>query len=435
MQTISMSVKDLDRGDIINRLIRKEIKQGKAAQLLNLSVRQVKRLKKRVERDGVKSLAHALRGKPGNRRLPKEECKKIEEIVRTHYHDFSVAFATEKLYEEHAIDHDPKTIRDIMLRANVWSPVKGRKKTDILSWRPRRSSFGELQQFDGSYHAWLEDRFTDECGSHELCLLASVDDATGKITRLEFAPHEGVFPVFAFWRGYLETHGKPRDIYLDRFSTYRMNPKFLQEQPELRTQFERAMKELDIGLITAHTPQAKGRVERLFQTLQDRLVKELRLAGITTVEAANVFLKETYLSKFNKQFSVTPADANNLHRSLSKKEQGQLSAIFSVQHPRVIRNDFTLSFDHTWYQIRETTRLTPRPKESVMVETRLDGTILFRLRGKYLNTEKLPARPVRVSNSPRIQLETKKPSHSRKPAINHPWRKRILADIRQHQKI
>lgn len=436
MQIISMSSRDIDKYEVISRLIRKEIKQGKAAELLKLSVRQVKRLKKRVKRDGAKGLVHALRGKPGNRRLPEEESKKIEELIRTNYVDFSSTFATEKLREEHSITRDPKTIRDIMIRAKVWSPVKGRKKTDILSWRPRRFSFGELEQFDGSYHAWLEDRFTDEYGSHELCLLAAIDDATGKITHAQFAASEGVFPVFGFWWKYLETHGKPRDIYLDRFSTYRMNPKVLAEQPELQTQFQRAMKELSIGIIIAHTPQAKGRVERLFKTLQDRLVKELRLAGITTVEAANEFLQNVFLPKFNEQFSVTPQDGNDLHRTLSKKEQLSLEAVFSIQHTRVIRNDFTLSYENDWYQIRETKGLNPRPKEVVTTEARLDGTMMFRLRGKYLNTEKLPMRPVRISK--RVGLTSPlsyKRSTPRKPAADHPWRTRMRADARLKQKI
>lgn len=436
MQIISMSSRDIDRYEVIGRLIRKEIKQGKAAELLKLSVRQVKRLKKKVRRDGAQGLVHALRGKPGNRRLPEEESKKIEEIIRSNYADFSPTFAAQKLREEHGVDHDPKTVRDVMVRAKVWSPVKGRKKVVLLSWRPRRSSLGELEQFDGSYHAWLEDRFTDAFGSHELCLLASIDDATGRITRAEFAAHEGVFPVFAFWRGYLETHGKPRDIYLDRFSTYRMNSKVLAEQPELQTQFQRAMKELGIGLITAHTPQAKGRVERLFQTLQDRLVKELRLAGITTVEGANEFLQNVFLPKFNEQFSVAPADGNDLHRTLSKKELNSLDAIFSVQHTRVIRNDFTLSYENDWYQIRETKGLNPRPKETVTTEARLDGTMAFCLRGKYLNTEKLPVRPVCISKrvEPTVLVSHKR-SIPRKPAIDHPWRMRMNADARLKQKV
>ena len=150
MYIISMSARDLDRHDVIRRLIRKEIKQGKAAELLGISVRQVKRLKKRVRSDGVKGLVHGSRGKPGNRRLPEETTKKIEDLIRTRYPDFSPVFATEKLREEHGIDHDPKTIASVMVRAKLWSPPKARRKMKRFSWRPRRSSFGELEQFDGS---------------------------------------------------------------------------------------------------------------------------------------------------------------------------------------------------------------------------------------------------------------------------------------------
>lgn len=433
MQLISMSPQDLNRYDILRRLIAGEIKQGKAAELLSLSIRQIKRLKKRVKRDGAKGLVHALRGKVGNRRLADDECTKIVEIVRAQYADFSSVFAAEKLHEIHGITHDPKTIRAVLIRGKVWKPTRGKKKVKVLSWRERRPCFGELEQFDGSYHAWLEERFTDENGSHEICLLAAIDDATGTITRAEFAASEGVVPVFAFWRGYIEAHGKPRDIYLDRFSTYRMNPALLTEQPELRTQFERAMKELNIGRITAHTPQAKGRVERLFETLQDRLVKELRLAKIMTIAEANAFLCEVFIPKFNARFSVVPKDANNLHRSLTSKECAGLDATFSIQHPRVIRNDFTLSYENDWYQIRPTLGLTPRPKETVTVEARSDGTRWFRLRGKYLNAEKLPVRPVHAVKIGRSTLGSEPTRSVTKPVVNHPWRMRIAADVRQRQ--
>lgn len=428
-----MSTKDLDRHDVIRRLIAGDIKQGKAAELLNLSIRQVKRLKKRVKRDGAKGLVHALRGKVGNRRLPEKECTKIVELVCANYIDFSAVFAAEKLHEIHDIHHDPKTIRAVLIRGKVWKPTRGKKKVKALSWRERRPCFGELEQFDGSYHAWLEERFTNENGSHEMCLLAAIDDAAGTITRAEFAASEGVVPVFAFWRGYIETHGKPRDIYLDRFSTYRMNPKLLTEQPELRTQFERAMKELGVGLITAHTPQAKGRVERLFETLQDRLVKELRLAKIATIVEANIFLHDVFIPKFNAQFGVIPKDASNLHRILTAKERTALDATFSIQHPRVIRNDFTLSYENVWYQIRPTPGLTPRPKEAVIVEDRSDGARWFRLRGKYLNTEKLPMRPVRAMKIGRPTLGSESARSVTKPAADHPWRMRIHTDVLQKQ--
>ena len=430
-----MSSREINRHEVLQRLIRKEIKQGKAAALLRISTRQVKRLKKRVKRDGAKGLVHASRGKVGNHRLPEEERDRIADLVRINYADFSPVFAAEKLSADHGIVHDPKTIRAIMVEKKLWAPIKTQKKSRLFSWRERRPSYGELEQFDGSYHAWLEDRFTATDGSHEICLLASIDDARGEITHAEFAANEGVVSVFTFWRKYLETHGKPRDIYLDRFSTYRMNPALLAEQPELRTQFERAMKELDIGIITAHTPQAKGRVERLFRTLQDRLVKELRLAGISTVADANVFLRDVFLPKFNARFGVTPKASNNLHRQLTKKENQELDATFSIQHLRILRNDFTISYGNEWYQIRSTQGLSPRPKDTVTVEARRDGTRWLRLRGKYLNAEKLPMRPTRTVKLGRPTLGSESSRAGAKPAADHIWRQMIHAEVRQKQLI
>lgn len=435
MQNIAMSVREIDRYDIIRRLIRKEIKQGKAAELLHLSVRQVKRLKRRVKCSGAKGLIHGSRGKPGNRRLSHAQYQKIETLIRTRYLDFSPVFAAEKLRTEHDIDRDPKTIRAVMVHAKLWSPPKVRRKVTVFSWRPRRPSFGELEQFDGSYHAWLEGRFTDDCGSHEICLLAAIDDATGQITHAEFAAHEGVVPVFTFWWRYLEVYGKPRDIYLDRFSTYRMNARVAAEQPDLKTQFERAMRELGIGLITAHTPQAKGRVERLFGTLQDRLVKEMRLANICTVEAANVFVRDVFLPKFNARFSVVPRETSNMHRIVSKKERATFDAVFSHQEIRTIRNDSTISYANIWYQIRPTHGLAPRPKESVIVEARLDGTCAFRLRGKYLQTDVLPARPQRAMPPARSTSTPILSRSPRKPAADHPWRRQRFTDMRVHSQI
>lgn len=430
MQSISMSVQNLDRHDVIRRLMRKEMKQAEAAELLGLSVRQIKRLKKRVKQDGAKGLIHGLSGKVSNRRLKEEECAEIEKIVKEKYLDFSATMIAEKLEELHGVTRDPKTIADTLVRRKVWKTGKRKKKTRTFAWRARRPSFGELEQFDGSYHPWLEDRYTDSSGSHEICLLASIDDANGSLTRAEFATGEGVVPVFAFWREYVCARGKPRGIYLDRFSTYRMNPALLVEQPELRTQFERVMKELGVSLITAHTPQAKGRVERLFQTLQDRLVKELRLANISTIEDANVFLNTRFMQKFDAKFSVTPADEKDLHIPLSKTERTSIDATFSIQHNRVIHNDLTISHNNVCYQILDTPRLNPRPKDTVLVEVRLNGTIHFRLRGKYLNTTVLPARPV-----PAQQNTISKPRSVTVPGSSHPWSLRIQADILQKQNV
>jgi hypothetical protein len=394
-----MSQGDIDRLEVIRRLIRKEIKQGKAAELLGVSTRQVKRIKKDVRDGGAAGVVHGLRGKPGNRRVPDGEARDIVDAVSASYADFTPAFAAEKLLEGHSIRRDPRTVSAVMVRAGKWKAGKPGKKARHLAWRPRRPSFGELEQFDGSYHAWLELRFADADGGHELCLLASIDDATGRITRAEFADGEGVVPVFAFWRGYLEDRGRPRSIYLDRFSTYRMSERALREDPDLATQFQRAMGELGVALITARTPQAKGRIERLFQTLQDRLVRDLRLAGVCTRDGANEFLRSGWLDRFGDRFAVEPSDASDLHRPLTRAERSSLDSIFSFQSRRVLRNDFTVAYGGAWYQALETPGLAPRPKDQVTVEERADGTLAFRLRGKYLKFERLPARPERASKA------------------------------------
>jgi len=208
--------------------------------------------------------------------LPAKEQERIKMLLHERYADFKPTFASEKLRENHYLDHDPKTIRQIMINEGLWQPKRKEKISVHRAWRERRSHYGEMIQFDGSYEHWLEDR----AGTGELCLLAAIDDATGKIVAARFAEHEGVFPVFGFWQEYLFLRGKPMAIYTDKFSTYKMNQKQAMENHDQKTQFQRATSELQIEAIFAESPQAKGRVERLFGVLQDRLIKELRLAKI-----------------------------------------------------------------------------------------------------------------------------------------------------------
>ena len=200
MTFLKMSKKEVDRYEIIKRLIRKEIKGPRAANLLRLSPRQVRRLKARVKQAGPKALVHGNRGKPSNRQMPLAKRRRIITLLHKHYHDFGPTLASEKLAQRHEIKCNSETIRQIMTAEQLWRP-KVRKKVTHHSWRARRDCYGELEQFDGSYEYWFEDR------APKGCLLASIDDATGKITGLEFAAHEGVAPVFAFWQGYLRAHG------------------------------------------------------------------------------------------------------------------------------------------------------------------------------------------------------------------------------------
>ncbi len=247
--------------------------------------------------------------------------------------------------------------------------------------------FGELVQFDGSYEWWLEKRFP-----FKLCLLAAIDDATGKILYARFEYNEGVFPVMRFWRTYIEQYGAPQSIYLDRFSTYSMNSADAKENPDTATQFERAAKELTIEIIHALSPQAKGRVERLFGTLQDRLVKELRLAGINTPEDANTFLTKTYIGVFNQRFAKEAAKAGDLHRVLSEKEKAALPLILCRHEKRVLQNDFTISYNSVRYQLLPTPRLLMRPKDDVLVHELSDTRVRLFIRSKEALWKKITNR-------------------------------------------
>lgn len=422
-----MSAKNLQRLDAIKRLLRQEITGPKAAALTGLCLRHLRRLKKRVDKTGANGLLHRSIGKPGNRRMPEKEKNKIVKLIKTNYADFGPTFAAEKLAEHHDVTRDPKTIRLLMTSEKLWHPKPRRGAGTHREWRARKDTLGEMQQFDGSYHDWFEGR-----GSiTEACLLASIDDATGKITRAEFAAHEGVFPVFAFWKAYILDQGKPRLIYLDRFSTYKVNHKVAKENPDVKTQFERAMRELGIELITAHSPEAKGRVERLFQTLQDRLVKEMRLRNICDIETANRFLADEFIPKiFNVKFAVRPKSSADLHRELTKEETKNIDAIFSRQETRIVRNDFTVSFQNRWYQLIEKQPATVCKRDEVTIEERLDAAVMIRLRGKYLNFTPLPERPKKVAATPWVIAKTSS-ALPRKPAPDHPWRRTLLPGQRR----
>ncbi len=380
-----MSQKEINRYAIIKRLINREIDGTEAARFLSLSVRQTKRLKARVKNQGAAGLIHGHRGKPGNRRLSDSKRQKIIKLLSRHYPDFGPTLASEKLEENHRLDYDPKTIRQIMIEQELWQPKK-KKQSEHRAWRQRKSFFGEMQQFDGSYEYWLEGR-----GPY-CCLQLAVDDATGKITDGRFDLNEGVFPTFAFWQQYLRKNGKPVSIYLDRFSTYKMTQKVAMENHDTKTQFQRAMTELGIELITAYSPQAKGRVERIFGTLQDRLIKEMRLRNISTIEQANHFLKNEFIPWYNQRFAVQTRGKANLHQPLTKKEEQQLDHIFTRQTLRSVQNDFTISYQNQWYQLIKGQPVTVCKQDKVMVEENQTGQIQIRLRGRYLNYQPIPKR-------------------------------------------
>lgn len=419
MEYLTMTIKELNRHSIIKKLLDKEINGTHAAQLLRLSVRQIKRLKARVKECGARALIHASRGKPGNRRMSEAERENIANIIKQRYPDFKPTFAAEKLEQNHNIKRDPKTIRAIMIEQGLWKPRKS-KQNDYHSWRKRKACYGEMLQFDGSYHRWVEDR------GEEWCLLAAIDDATGIPTKAKFDTDEGVFPVFKFWKEYVKQHGKPYSIYLDKFSTYKMSQRAAQENHDTQTQFQRAMNQLGIEPITAHSPQAKGRIERLFNTFQDRLVKEMRLKNISTIQDANKFLEEDFLPKYKTKYAVEPASKTNFHQLLNQKEKNKLNSIFSKQTTRLVRNDFTISFNNQWHQLLKDQPSTVRKQDKIIVEERLDGSIHFTIRDKYLNSKVITERPQKTEKTNWV-IAAKKRTYV--PAANHPWRSRFILKV------
>ena len=408
-----MSLPEVKKYDIIKKVISQELNGSQAAGLLNLTTRQIRRLKKKVDQNGIKALLHGNRGKPGNRRLPAKERKRIAGLIKQKYSDFGPTLAAEKLTELDKIARSRGAVRSIMIAEKIWQP-KSKKKETHRQWRQRKASKGELVQYDGSYEHWFEDR------GGEVCLLASIDDADSQV-RARFDEHEGVEPTFNFWRGYLERFGKPNSIYVDKFSTYSMNHQLAKENPDTLTQFERAMKELNVGIIHAHSPQAKGRVEKLFGTLQDRLIKELRLNNISTIKEANEFLEKVFLPKFNARFMVESRSQANPHKKLNEREKKKLDSIFSRQFRKVVMNDFTVSHQKHCYQLEKIQPVTICKQDRVTVEERMDKSIQFRLRGKYLNYRLLPEKPKKINGQNNLRWVIPK-STAHVPSANHPWR-------------
>lgn len=416
-----MSKKEINRYDIIKRLLRKEINGSEAAELLNFTTRHIRRLKSRVKESGAAGLVHRGRGQKGNRALPDNERAKIVRLLRERYADFKPTFAGEQLARRHRIHRDPKTIRQIMIDEELWKPKSQRIPGTHRQWRERQAHFGEMEQFDGSYEHWFEDR------APECCLLAAIDDATGTITKAQFAEDEGIMPVFAFWRKYVQEHGKPRTIYLDKLSTYKLLDDPAKANHDALSQFERAMTDLNIKPISANSPQAKGRVERLFGTLQDRLIKELRLEGISAIPKANEFLANDFIPRFNKQFGVEPRSRADLHAKLSAKEQMVLDSVFSRHIPRTVRNDFTVSYHKQWHQLTAGQPVTVCKRDHVIIEEHLTGEIKIRYKNRYLAYELIPkGAPKRPASSWVLAAAAPRPIQSRppaRPAPDHPWRR------------
>ena len=413
MEEIKLTVSEQERYEVVCSCIEGDITNKEASIRLGIKVRQVQRIKRAVEKNGKKGVVHKSKGQaPPNITCDTVTKKVVSFFEQKKHQDFGPTFAQEKLINI-GINLNPETLRLLMIKKKLWKPRSRHGPQIVREWRERKENFGELVQFDGSYHNWLED-------GHERCLLASIDDATGKIVQAVFEDNEGIHSVFRFWWTYIEAYGRPVAIYLDKFSTYKINCKSAVDNKELMTQFGRAMGELGIRVICANSPEAKGRVERLFGTLQDRMIKEMRLADIKTTDDANRFVHEEYIPDHNERFSVPAKKATDVHRPISDDLRAKLPAIFSVQTKRIVHNDYTIQFKNSWFQLEATQKTTVYKRDEVTIEERLDDTIHIRLKGVYLKYRELPGKPKSVY-VPVVAITARRPAQ--KPPASHPWRR------------
>jgi Helix-turn-helix domain len=340
---VTMTMRELDRLKCIQGLVDGHIRQHAVATRLGLTVRQVRRLVRRYELQGPLGLISGLRGRPSNRRLKPEAAERAFSILRSQYADFGPTLAAEKLRELHGIDLAVETVRSLMVAGGLWLPRRLRAPK-IQQPRNRRACLGELIQIDGCDHRWFEDR-APACTA-----LVYVDDATSKLMVVLFAAVESTFLYFEATRLYIERYGKPLAFYSDKASVFRVNKPAAASGPG-HTQFGRALYELNIDGMCANTPAAKGRVERAHQTLQDRLVKELRLQRISTLDAANDFMP-TFIADYSRRFGKLPRDRHDAHRAVRNEED--LAAIFSWREFRKVTDSLTLRYERKLYVLQDT---------------------------------------------------------------------------------
>jgi len=366
-----MSSREIDRDAIFNKVKDGKLNLVKASKLLGLSYSHTKRIWAKYKKDGRKSLISKKRGQVSNRAIPPNQCHSILEIIKKYYQNCKPLFISEKLKERHNISYSSEFIRQLMIKHHLWTP--NRKRQRLHQRRQRRDCEGELEQIDASDHAWFEDR-GPKCHLHLL-----VDDATSKIMGGYFAPEETTEGYYKACLPYFEKKGRPLNLYSDKRGTFVVNS----GSKDRETQFSRAMRELEIGMIIAHSPQAKGRIERVFGTLQERLVWEMRLKNISTIEEANVFLP-SFIEIYNKKYSEQPANTFNAHRPLN---QGmELKYILSTKEERVVSKNLEVSYKNKIYQLRPPEALKLKLKNSkITVVTNLDNEIVFKYKDDYID--------------------------------------------------
>jgi len=423
-----MTQAERDRLVTLKKTRKKLITQSAAAEELGLSIRQVQRQLEAMKEGGDKAVIHGLRGQPSNRRIEaKIEQRAVKILSMPVYQGFGPTLAAEYLEKKHGIRVSKETVRQWMITGQLWRGRKA-KAHDIHVWRPRRSRFGELVQWDTSEHDWLEGR------GEKLYLIAMIDDATSRLFA-RFVRHDSTEENMKLLGRYLEKFGRPLGFYTDKASLFRNNEKRRRDEPGVDkdavemppTQIGRALQELGIAWIAAHSPQAKGRVERNFATAQDRLVKGMRVAGVKTIEEANRYLEEDYLVWWERELTVEPASSDDAHRPPEKSHN--LAASLSHVETRQVRNDYTFRWAGSLYRIERGSVASGMRGAAVRIEQRLDGSLAVRYGDHYVKTE-LCLVPVKAAAPARADKATSG-RHTEKPGAA--WRKNF--DLRQAPKI
>jgi len=412
-----MSQKEVKRAQVLDMLKEDKINQLEASKRMGVSPRQVLRLSKRYQAEGLAGLVSKKRGRASNRRLDETLRATAIELIGTHYRDFGPTLANEKLAELHDIHLSVESTRQLMIGTGYWKTRKG-GTVCAHPMRERRARFGELIQIDGSPHDWFE-------GRGEYCtLLVFIDDASGRLTGLRFTPTETTLGYMRVLHDHIREHGLPAALYSDKHSIFRINAR--DADPEAETQFARAARELGIECIAANTPQAKGRVERANQTLQDRLVKEMRLAGINDMDTANAWLPG-YIEDYNRRFAVVPKDPCDAHLAYPGTP-AELVRTLSVQVTKTLSKNLSCQHENQLLQVKTTGAGLGLRKAKVTVHEHFDGRqeLLWRKRKLTYTVMDKPRRQAKVADSKAVNARVDKAMARRdtghKPAPNHPWR-------------
>jgi transposase len=414
MDLVTMSKEELERLGVMKRLQEKRMSQKAAAAELRVSIRHVKRLLRAYRQAGAPGLVSKQRGQLGHHQMDPETVRRALDLLKGRYHGFGPTLAHEKLVEKEGLALSLGSLRKIMISEGLWKAKKVRK-VEAYQMRERRACFGELVQIDGSPYDWFEGR-APKCS-----LLVFIDDATGRLVQLLFVESESFFSYCRAAEDYFTRCGKPQAFYSDKHGIFRVNQSTTGSSDAL-TQFGRAMQELHVQIICANTPQAKGRVERANQTLQDRLPKELRLRNISDWEAGNAFLPE-FIDDFNTRFAVQPRSPHDAHRPLSKSEN--LAQIFSWQESRILSKNLTIQFRKVVYQIQIDRPSYAMRKAPVTISLDTNENVTITYMGKSLpfTTFHKQSKQSDIVQSKHVDSMLKYLQPGTVPAPNHPWRK------------